>query len=103
MSLNRRLPAAMFWMLMLVGILNLAIVILRITRLIARHGDSVSLMSSFTVLLAVVLIFVCYARRHNGLEKLGQENGEAQTLRLQSTAYTMAFMAYVAIQSQVFH
>ena len=99
----RKLENVFFPTLALIAFINLVLVILRIWRQVARHGDPLVLLPLFTTLLAVVVIFVAYVRLRNGLLELSQQNDGASTLRLQLAAYTMALMAYVGIQSGVFH
>ena len=91
------------WMLATIAALNLGIVIIRIEHNIARHGDPVILMSLFTMLVAVVLIFVCYLRVSIGLRKLSQQIESVLMQRLQLATFTMAVFGYVGMQSSGFH
>jgi hypothetical protein len=78
----------------LLGIMNIAIAGIR-----AFHrGDPLLWMSFATILLAVLIITLALIRLRNGfseVSKLGIDG--AMILRLQSSVYSLAFMANLAI------
>jgi len=77
------------------SIVNVMLVILSAI----QHKDPWVRLPLFTMLLAVVVIWVVYARFGNALGKVCSEGNEKTGLRLQNGAFTMAFMANIAILS----
>jgi hypothetical protein len=84
-----------FWALTCMATANVMIVILH-----ALHERDLWVkLPLFTILLAIVVIWIAFASLADGLAKVREQVGEKAGRRLQNSAYSLGFMANLAILS----
>jgi hypothetical protein len=84
-----------FWILTIIGAINVMLVVGHAL----RHRDPWVELPLFSILVAVVMIWISFVRLDNGLARVREQIGEKAGLRLQARAYLLGFMANLAISS----
>lgn len=92
-----------FWVLTLVGMMNIATIFLRMARHRAANGFPPLWedLPFITMLMAIVVIWVAYMRLQSAFLAVSQQVGDMATRRLQSFTFTLAFMGYLGISAGI--
>jgi hypothetical protein len=84
-----------FWVLTLMSAINVMIVILHAI----HQRDPWVRLPLFTILLAVIMIWIVSASMENGFARVREQVGEKASRHLQNSAHSLSFMANLAILS----
>jgi hypothetical protein len=87
------LPRRFFWILTVIGAMNLFLVVVHLV----RQTDFYVLLSLVTALLAVIVTWLCLARLRSGLSKLGSETDRKLISRLEMAAQMLYLMGNIAV------
>jgi hypothetical protein len=87
------MPRGFFWLLTVIGAMNLFLVVVRMV----RQTDFYVLLSLVTTLLAVIVTWVCLARLRSGLSRLGDETDRKLVGRLEMAVQLLYLMGNVAV------